>query len=429
MATPDRTYTCPPGHNAGRSRRKMTRTTEETPPLAGWRLSLVAATGLAWRAAFVLNGGASPKGWRAAGCGGAASRPLLNLRPGSFMEDVSDDGRIPPSYLTRPLETKSDVVPGIDLETSCRPRAEFSSPIADRAETLFRHSSWRHRRQMIWDAMHRTSASVAKLDRFENCGSCLWLRAVLETGELGLVSNTCHDRWCEVCGRERAAVIAENAFHAVKGEVVRFVTLTLKHSPTSLSDQLDRINASFNRLRERRWWKDRVRGGAAFLEVKLSEKSGLWHPHLHLIIDSDFLDQRELSQEWLGVTGDSSIVDVRLIRDFGGVAAYVTKYVTKPASAEVYAVPERLDEMILAMRGRRLCATFGSWRGLKLSEVPPSDCEWKSLGSVTSLWSQARSGDERAIALVTLIVERWPQLSILGPLPPPGAAPPSVCPF
>lgn len=325
-------------------------------------------------------------------------------------QEIDGAGDSSPTSL-EPPETKSDPHSGIRLQTEYRPSAEFGSTPALIGESIFRHTGWRHRRLKVWEAMHRLHLTVSRLDRFSECGSALWLRGDPKSGTLSLASNGCHDRWCEACSREKAAVIAENVFVLLQEGRRLFVTLTLKHSLTPLKDQLDRLLASFNRLRERRWWEDRVKGGAAFIEIKVGERSGLWHPHLHLVVDASWLDQRELSQEWLKVTGDSSIVDVRLVKDFGHVAHYVAKYVAKAASHEVFASPAMLDEMITALKGRRLCTTFGAWRGQKLSEVPPSDVEWRMIGSVDALFDRARKGESIALAFVALMTEKWPSLA------------------
>lgn len=54
--------------------------------------------------------------------------------------------------------------------------------------------------------------------------------------------------------------------------------------------------------------------------------------HIHLVINSEFIPQRELSNIWKTVTGDSFIVDIRKVnmgRNPKAVAAYITKYLAK----------------------------------------------------------------------------------------------------
>jgi len=88
-------------------------------------------------------------------------------------------------------------------------------------------------------------------------------------------------------------------------------------------------------------------------------KSAHWHPHLHILCHSAYLDQKDLSREWHIATGDSYIVDISLVEDAGQAAGYVAKYTAKPAPTSTYRDADRLQEMMLAMHGRRLLLTFG----------------------------------------------------------------------
>jgi hypothetical protein len=79
--------------------------------------------------------------------------------------------------------------------------------------------------------------------------------------------------------------------------------------------------------------------------------------------------------------------------------------------------PERLDELILALKGKRLCLTFGTWRGCCLTQ-PIEDGTWIQLGSVQDLRQQASDGNLetqqilRTLEIPFAITERGPPLSI-----------------
>lgn len=53
--------------------------------------------------------------------------------------------------------------------------------------------------------------------------------------------------------------------------------------------------------------------------------------HIHLVIDSPYIDQALISREWQTITGDSFRVDVRQVNkyDYRGIAGYLTKYIAK----------------------------------------------------------------------------------------------------
>jgi hypothetical protein len=249
--------------------------------------------------------------------------------------------------------------------------------------------------------MLRLHKPNAALMRFAECGAALQAAVRDDRREVKMMCDKCRNRCCVACGVERSAIIAENLAQFMEPADARFCTLTLRHSHSKLSDQLTRLYGCFAALRRREWWKSHVKGGAAFCEIKLSDKTGLWHVHLHLIIHGSYLPQKELSREWLAVTGDSSIVDIRAISDHLHVARYVTKYVTKPIDTSIFGNPDKLDEAISSLHGRRLCLTFGTWRGSRLCDPPDDGHTWTRVGSFERLWSRMKDGDAEATALIT----------------------------
>jgi hypothetical protein len=61
--------------------------------------------------------------------------------------------------------------------------------------------------------------------------------------------------------------------------------------------------------------------------------------------------------------------------------------------------PNRLDEAVLALKGKRLCLTFGKWRGLKLTERVDAE-RWLNLGSLTEFIDRAEAGDQAAATIL-----------------------------
>lgn len=286
-------------------------------------------------------------------------------------------------------------------------------------EQKFRHSFWSGRRLQTFNALKSISPGERRLDAFVNCGNTMRLMVSADGRDLKIKCNKCHDRFCVACQVERAARIRENIAQLIDVNNPRFLTLTLRHSQTSLKDQIDRIYRSFSTLRRRDVWKNHVTGGAAFLEIKVGEKDGLWHVHLHCLITGSYFDQKTLSREWHAVTGDSSIVDIRAIKTSEDAARYVTKYVTKPADNSVFGCTDKLQEFIISLRGRRLCMTFGSWRGTKLEDRPKCDVEWHDIGSLTSIRTRAADGDADASRFLQAAARKWPLFAAIFTKPPP----------
>jgi hypothetical protein len=104
------------------------------------------------------------------------------------------------------------------------------------------------------------------------------------------------------------------------------------------------------------------------------------------------------------------------------VTHYITKYASKPLDPTVVRVPDRLDEAVVALKGKRLCMTFGLWRGYKLTE-PPESGTWIQLGTLDEILEQAEQGDPAAqTALEALRVEYAPSTRA-----PPAPTAPNVC--
>lgn len=267
----------------------------------------------------------------------------------------------------------------------------------------FRHSGWQRNRTLVYDALRRTMQSCSRLIAFDACGVSAYVyRSKDEPHDYRLGGSSCRDRFCVPCARDRSRCLASNVLKASDGGPSRFLTLTLKQSADPLAHTIDRIYSSFARLRQSKVWRRHVNGGCAFLEMKWAAHSKMWNVHLHCVVHGSYLPQAKLSATWHRITGDSPIVDVRFVKDDERVAAYVTKYVSKPLNSTFLNRPARLDEVIVATRNRRLCLTFGTWRGIKLTESP-NDREWVSIGAFHDVALRAVDGDAESLKAVRQI--------------------------
>lgn len=241
------------------------------------------------------------------------------------------------------------------------------TPPSDPLRDVFRHSGWKHQRRQIYEALLRAALFPDRAQRFAACGSEFWiLRHKTDSTRFKIVPDLCRDRFCVPCSAARQATIRHNLDTHLLAQPYRLLTLTIRSDGQPLSELLDRLYASFRRLRQRAIWKDRVRGGVAFLEITYNPDGGGWHPHLHCILEGLYIPRPELTKQWLSCTGDSHNLDLKLIRSRHGVLNYVTKYSMKPLPASIVGNPDALDEAIDTLSGRRLIVTFGTWRSWKL---------------------------------------------------------------
>jgi len=307
-----------------------------------------------------------------------------NFRPAPLLEHEEISVRAtPPPYLgpSPPPPGPADLLRDPSLDLGCG----------------FRHSGWASTRHRVGRAIAKAYPDRERFVRFCRCGSAAWV--VKHPGkpfEYKVMSDYCHDRFCLPCAAIRARTIAGNLAAALEGQQVRFVTLTLRSEPGDpLSPLLDRLHYCFARLRRHQWWASRVDGGICILEVKYVATSRRWHPHLHLLVQGRYLPQPELAALWLKYTQDSYIVDVRMVRGTGLLTHYVTKYVAKPGDYTTLHSPLLLLEMVKSLQGRRLCSTFGHWRGFRLLDRGEA-VGWLFVDTLAGIFWAAREGDDEA---------------------------------
>lgn len=313
-------------------------------------------------------------------------------------------------------------------ETRRQAAARWGSWLDERASlaTTFRHSGWQRLRRRVYEALIRTRRPASQVDEYRHCGSHAYvLRSLDDPGIYRVAGSKCHNRWCLPCATERSRAISLNVREHIAGRTCRFLTLTTVADGRPLADRLRDIYDAFARLRRRKWWRRRVTGGIAMLEIKWSQASRDWHPHIHSVIEGRYLPQRELSKIWRSITKTSHIVDVRLIRDPRNAAAYVAKYASKPCNTTYSHEPDRLDEAIRALHGRKLVLTWGDWRGVTVTEAPSKEA-WVIVATLNDVIARAAAGDDDSRDMLHALTTRdLTDLYASAPArPPPLAKPP-----
>lgn len=136
---------------------------------------------------------------------------------------------------------------------------------------------------------------------------------------------------CPVCAKKWVRKERRAFERALAGMLSpKLLTLTLCKKK-SIEDNLARVwemrNALLHKIRYEGY---EVRGWFAVIELP---------NHIHMVIDSEYIPQYELSTMWKGITGDSWIVDIRKIKipreNAQRAIKYITKYLTKGAKTEL----------------------------------------------------------------------------------------------
>lgn len=339
----------------------------------------------------------------------------------------------------------------VTLESSENSHPKPSSPIILPAQkdpcplddfslaSNFRHSGWQQDRRRVFTALKATEQTHARVSAFAACGSNMMILRSRETmkGPDGghyhkyqIRCNCCHDRLCVPCARTRSLRIRESLMKLIEKKSVTFITLTLGGKNPDLTESVDRLYRHFKALRNHPVWSEAVKGGAAFCEVKWNAKASRWHPHLHIVCEAGFIPKDDLSRAWHSITKDSFIVDISKVRDEGTVGAYVTKYASKPMDGSFLRDTNLLQQAVLALKGRRLCLTFGDWYGTPLTAAEDEELAddlidvggYESWGTMNELLALALDGNSEGMHIIRSldIYDRF--VALTSPRPPPPAA-------
>lgn len=276
-------------------------------------------------------------------------------------------------------------------------------PMAADQDVYFRHSGWLRDRRRVFEALGTAFPRSTRLTRFAECGSRAWVIRNEDQPDLyAVASDHCHDRFCKPCASFRGRVIANNVAAYLRNRPYRFLTLTIRTTDLTLKQGVDKLYRCFAALRRTKIWDSKVSGGCAILEVKPKESGTGWHPHIHAILEGRYLPLPLIRRHWMRITTDSFIVDIAKGRDPEQAARYVSKYITKPFDDGTIRNPERLLQAVEALHGRRLVATFGRWRGQRLTVYTPTST-WIRIAPLGMLRAKAKAGDDDALTLYTYL--------------------------
>lgn len=246
--------------------------------------------------------------------------------------------------------------------------------------------------------------------RLASCSSTARLYVDPDSGSVHPWLNRCKHKLCPFCARARSAQVADQLTTLLRSmQHPRLMILTVKSTTRPLNDQLLSLRRSFARLRRQPAWRDRVAGGAYTLEVTINKRTGLWHPHLHIVYDGEYFPFKLLQRLWHDVTGHSNIVWVSNIKDLPGVARELAKYIGK-----VQHIDNLTDRQIVqyaqAVNRSRMVQTFGSLHGSK-----PHDTDHQNeprpnqyTVSLPRLAWLARQGHDTPLRILPLIAVKWP---------------------
>jgi hypothetical protein len=228
---------------------------------------------------------------------------------------------------------------------------------------------------------------VELADKLQRCHSRL---SVLTCGRhiARIIPNfTCEFRLCPDCGRRRSRKLQNKYLPAMRGFMLRHkvtpvhLVLTQTHRKESRKQSAKRIKDSLTRLQRRGFWKEYFKGGTWSLEFT-KDKNGLHHTHLHIIgFRRKFFNIDLLRAEWLAVTGDSHVLNLKPIKDIAAGLREVVKYVSKPLDTRRFGAADLKE--FLGLKNMRMFGTFGEFRDF-CKDFEPSDNDAAAVGDLES---------------------------------------------
>lgn len=244
--------------------------------------------------------------------------------------------------------------------------------------------------------------------RLNACGTNAWVETSASTGRARVRANKCGTRLCPAC-RACWSLRQQEKITLAASEIARprlkLATLTLRNSSQPLPDCVASLWEAFRRLKNSRLWTKAVYGCIAIIETTYNEANDTWHPHLHLILDANFIPQADLSTKWKNCTKGSPICDIRAIKDLSHVAAYVSKYLTKPVRLPPTVPLARLNELYQTYRSKRLLRFTGSMRLDPRIEIwkPEEPSDWTPKMTLTEYLRRLVEHDPEALELAKRI--------------------------
>ena len=269
--------------------------------------------------------------------------------------------------------------------------------------------SWRLLALYRIEKVIREIGQEKRAKRMGICGNTINILRKQEDGYESVLFQPelrCKDRLCPVCNSYRASILARKAEKL--GEKMtnpHMLTITANsHNRFDLKIAFKNFKDSMKKLkRDKSWFKKYIKGGIDHIEVVFNKKTG-WHVHSHMIVDLKIL--RDVYNT-VNVEGGYDVdmvkkelevvlerVDLGVISDIRpvteGYGKEISKYCTKFA---LDIEDERLKEVIINLKGKRMVSKFGSCYGVgeleedegestleELSEK--EEHEYESLGTI-----------------------------------------------
>lgn len=176
-------------------------------------------------------------------------------------------------------------------------------------------------------------------------------------------SKYCHNRWCLVCNRIKTAYLIDKYTpHINQWKQPYFVTLTAPNvKKSALKARIEEHLEVLTKIKDRMRKQGEKIVGIRKLETTYNPDRNDYHPHIHLIVESE-AHARQIRDLWLIHYPESSLKAQDIEPATAGSIKELFKYFTKITSdsknSENITLPA-LDAIFEAVKGRRVFQSFG----------------------------------------------------------------------
>ena len=233
-----------------------------------------------------------------------------------------------------------------------------------------------------------------------------------------VVPIRCKGRTCGECRSREFFRLAEQYREALKSVTwPNFLTIAPKNVENLTQDYLRLFHAAVKKVLRRKHWRESIKGGVVFAET--TNIGHGWHPHMHGLVDSSWIDPVRLAEEMTQTLGWSVKVHVKRWKSGEDVIRYCLGYLKKAPDifrcdglAKKQSVGKKkyvqYEEIVKrkrvfdeAHKGLRTVLAFGSLYGLPKPEKKPLECpecggcRWVTDIAIANMISpKNKSGDE-----------------------------------
>lgn len=221
-----------------------------------------------------------------------------------------------------------------------------------------------------------------RAQRVASCGT--YLEYLVSDSEKHLhLANFCHDRLCPLCNWRRSLKIfgqVSQVMDVLEPRGLRFLFLTLTVRSCTAEELPATVEMLFSGWRylyhKSPVFRRSVLGSFRSLEVTRNKRTGLFHPHLHVILavapdyfsGKNYVSQAAWCSLWRSACdlAYNPVIDVRTIKEgvsgLSGAVAEVSKYAVKSTDFLDGSIEDSVafvGAFLSALSGRRLCSFTG----------------------------------------------------------------------